>query len=74
VQRLDPPAEHLGDLGQLLDGRRLDAAFSEELGRAATGDELNIELREPAREVLEPRLVPDRQKRAADQLMSSWTV
>jgi hypothetical protein len=74
MQRLDATAEQLGDLRQLLDARRLDAALGEELGGSAAGDELDIQLGETARELLEAGLVRDREQRPLDQEMSSLIV
>jgi len=61
VKRFHAPAEHLGDVGQLLDARDLDPALAQELGGSAARDELDVELLKPAREVLEARLVERRQ-------------
>jgi hypothetical protein len=74
MQGLDSTAQHLGDLGELLDGRCVDPALAQELRRPAAGDELDVELGETARELLEAGLVPDRKQRPLDQEMSSLTV
>src|SRR2546423_247658 len=59
VQRLDPAAEELGHLGQLLDRRHVDPELVQERGRAAARHELEVELREAPCELLEPALVVD---------------
>src|SRR4029450_1240402 len=74
VEGLHAPSEHFRDLRQVLDQRRLDAVFGELLGGPAARDQQDVELLEAARELDETGLVPDRQERAADQLMSSRTV
>jgi hypothetical protein len=74
MQRLDAAAQQLGGLRQLFDACCLDAALGEELGGSAAGDELDVELGETARELLEAGLVPDRKQRPLDQEMSSLTV
>jgi hypothetical protein len=74
MQRLDAAAEQLGDLRQLLDAGRLDAALRKELGGSPAGDELDIELGEPSRELLEAGLVPDREQRSLDHEIRERTV
>src|SRR6266542_337793 len=64
MQRLHAAAEQLGRLGHVFDVRDLQALLLEEPGRAAAGDELETELVQPARELVEPRLVIDRDQRA----------
>jgi hypothetical protein len=64
VQRLHPPAEHLGSAGHVFDPRHGETALLEERSGAAARDELEAELLEPARELLEPRLVVDGDQRA----------
>jgi hypothetical protein len=73
VERLDSPAEQLGHLGQLLDGSDRDSDLLEERGRAAAGDELDVELRQAPGERLQAVLVVDRDQRAADHAISSRT-
>src|SRR5829696_3183088 len=63
MQRLHAPAQHLRLGGHLLDGRDPDALLREERRRAARGDDLEAELREPAREGVDALLVPDRDER-----------
>jgi hypothetical protein len=74
VEGLDAPSEHLRDVGELLDGGDLDPAFPQELRCPAAGDELDVELLQPAREVLEPGLVERGEQCAPNQEMSSRTV
>ena len=73
VERLDPAAEHLGHLGQRLDARDLEARVLERRRGAAARDELDAELREPAREVLEPVLAVDGEQRAHQAISSRTT-
>ena len=58
VERLHAAAEHLRDLGQLLDRRRVDSALREMLGGPATCDEVDSEVLETLRELDQPGLVP----------------
>ena len=58
VERLHSAAEHLRDLGQLLDRRRVDPALREMLGGAAACDEVDSEVLETLRELDQPGLVP----------------
>jgi hypothetical protein len=74
MQRLDPAAEQLRDLGQLLDARDLDAVLRKMVGGPAAGDDLDPELDEPRRELRQPFLVVGRNERALDQEISSLTV
>jgi hypothetical protein len=74
MERLDATAEQLRNLRQLLDARRLDAALSEELGGSAAGDKLDVQLGEPACELLETGLVRDREERSLDHEISERTV
>jgi hypothetical protein len=74
MERLDAASEQLGDLRQLVDSRRLDAALGEKLGGSAAGDELDVQLGETARELFEAVLVRDREQCPLDQEMSSLTV
>ena len=64
VQRLDAAPEQLRHLRQLLDRRHVDPELVQEGGRAAARHELDVQLREPARELLQPRLVVHREKGA----------
>ncbi len=73
VQRLDPAAEQLWHLGQLLDRRHRDPDLLQEGGRAAAGDELDVELRQPAGERLEALLVVHREQRASDHWINPRT-
>ena len=74
VERLDAAAEHLGDLGQLLDGRRVDAALREMLGSAAACDQVDAEILETLRELDQPGLVPGGQESAPDHSIKPRTV
>jgi hypothetical protein len=72
VQRLHTAAEHLGDTGQLLDAVDVDAdLLLEVVGRAAAGDDVPPELREPAGEFFEPGLVVDGDQRAQSSCTTS---
>ena len=71
VERLHAAAEHLRELGHALDARHLEAELLEVRGRAAARDELAAELGEPPRELVEPRLVVDRDQRAHSSLTTS---
>ena len=64
VQRLHAAAEHLRDVGQRLDALDLEPELLEGLRGAAARHELAAGLGEPARELLEPGLVVDRDQRA----------
>jgi hypothetical protein len=60
VQGLDAAAEQLPDAGQLVDVLDVEADVAlEKRGRAAARDELEAELGQPAREVLQAGLVVD---------------
>jgi hypothetical protein len=60
VQRLHAAAEHLGELGDALDARHVEAELLDVGGGAAARDELPAELGEPLDETVEAGLVPDR--------------
>ena len=64
VERLDAPAEQLGDVGQLLDGDDVDAELGDVGGGAAARDDLDPEVGQPAGEDIQPGLVEDRHERA----------
>src|SRR5581483_9693502 len=64
VQCLHASAEHLRELGELLDARDLEPELLEVLGRAAARDELPAEPGETAREFAETGLVVGRDQRA----------
>src|SRR5262249_31541061 len=64
VQRLDAAAEQLGNLGERLDGRHLEAELLEVGGRSTARDELAAEVGEPDGERVETALVPDGDQRA----------
>ena len=57
------PPSISGARGHLLDARHREALLLEERRRAARRDELEAEVGEPARELVEPGLVPDRDQR-----------
>src|SRR6185437_16201511 len=69
----DAAAEHLRRLGQVLDRCDRDPDLLQEGGRASAGDELHAQLRQPARERLQPLLVVDGDQRALDHEISSRT-
>src|SRR5205823_1805510 len=73
VQRLDPPAEELGHRGHVLDRSHREPELAQERRRAAARDELYAEPREPARELLQARLVVDGDERALDHVTSPRT-
>ena len=64
VQGLDPPAHDLGEAREVLDRADLEPGLAQRGGRAARGDQLDAERREPARELDDARLVRHRQQRA----------
>jgi len=64
MQCLDPAAEHLGRLGDLLDRRHLDATLLEVRSRAAGRDELQPSLASPLRKLGDAVLVVDGDQRA----------
>ena len=64
VQRLDAPAEQLGDVGQLLDGDDVDAELADVGGRASARDDLDPEVGQAAGEDVQPGLVEDRNEGA----------
>ena len=64
VQRLDAAAHDLREAREVLDRADLEPALAQRRGGAAGGDELDAQLRQPAGEVDDPRLVRDRQQRA----------
>jgi hypothetical protein len=66
VQRLDPPAEHLGDARDVLHLAHGQAVLLQEGGGAGRGDELHAELGEALRERLEPGLVGHREEGSLD--------
>ena len=74
VERLHAAAEHLRDLGQLLDRRRVDPALREMLGGAAACDEVDSEVLETLRELDQPGLVPGGQEGATDHSIRPRTV
>jgi hypothetical protein len=72
MQGLDAAAEQLRDAGQLVDVLDVEADVAlEKLGCAAARDELEAELGQPARELLQAGLVVDRDQCTA--LQSSLT-
>ena len=73
VQGLDPAAEQLRHLRHVLDRRRADPHLLEERSRAAARDELDVQAGQAARELLEPGLVVDGEKRPADHGISPRT-
>jgi hypothetical protein len=60
VERLDPAAEELGNVGELVHGCHRESQLGDVGGAAAAGDELHAELRQPDGEVIEAGLVEDR--------------
>ena len=75
VKRLDAPAEHLGDTGQLLDPLDVQADFVlEEVCGAAARDQLATQVGEPAREILQAGLVVDGDQCAHSSLTTSGRI
>ena len=75
VKCLDAPAEHLGDTGELLDPLDVQAHFVlEEVRGAAARDELATEVGEPAREILQARLVVDGDQCAHSSVTTSGRI
>src|SRR5439155_21335588 len=70
---LDPPAEGLRHRGHVLDRGHRDPELAQERRRAAARNELDVERNEAAGELLEPRLVVDRDERAPDHAVNSRT-
>ena len=68
VQRLHAPVEHLRCGGHVLDPLDGQAELLDERGGAATCDEHAAELRESLRQLVEARLVVDRNQRAQSSL------
>jgi hypothetical protein len=68
VQRLHAPVQHLRRGGHVLDPVDLEAELFDEGGGAAARDELAAELRETLGELVESRLVVDRDQRAHSSL------
>ena len=65
VERLDAPVHHLRPAGEVVDRAHVQPGRGQ-LARGAAGrDQLDPELREPARELDDPALVGDRQQRPA---------
>ena len=71
VQRLHAPAEQLGSVGDRLDRRHGEPVLGEERRRPARRDELEPELVERARELVDARLVVGAQERAAQSLVTT---
>ena len=59
VKRLHPAAEHLRDVGELLDASDGDTEVRDERRRAPARDDLDVELMEASCELVEARLVED---------------
>ena len=64
MQRLDSPAEHLRESGDLLHAADVDARFAQQTFSSAGREELDAECFEPASKVHDARLVVDRQDRS----------
>jgi hypothetical protein len=71
MQGLDPPAEQLRDLGQILDPGNLEAVLGEMVSGPTARDDLDPELGEALRKLDEARLVECGQKGPLDQEISS---
>ena len=69
VQRLHAAAEQLGELRDVLHARHGEPRLLERGRRPSARDELAAELREPARERHEARLVVDGDQRAHQHLV-----
>ena len=57
VQRLHAAAEDLGEAGEVYDRPDRDLVLAEQPGGAAGGDDLDVQRREPARQLHDSRLV-----------------
>jgi hypothetical protein len=66
VQRLDPPAHHLGEIGDLGDVAHPEPGLAQESRGPAGRDQPDAERLEPAGEVGQPALVRDGEKRGPD--------
>jgi hypothetical protein len=64
VEGLDPPAEQLGEVGQLLDRDDVDAELGHVSGGSPARDDLDPELGESTGKDIQPGLVEDRHERA----------
>ena len=72
VERLDAPAEHLRDAGQLLDSLDVQTDLAlEKVGGPSAGHELEAGVGEAAGEVLQPRLVVTGDQRAAHSSLTT---
>jgi hypothetical protein len=67
VQRLDAPAEELGNVGQLVDRRDREAELGDVRSAPAARHEVDPEVGEPACELVETGLVEDRDERTLHQ-------
>ena len=67
VQRLDAPAEELGNVGQLVDRRDREAELGDVRGAPAARHEVDSEVGKPPCELVETGLVEDRDERALYQ-------
>ena len=66
VERLDPSAKDLRRAGELRDVGHLESRVAQRRGRAARGQDLDIEVAQRPGEVHDARLVGDGDKRALD--------
>jgi hypothetical protein len=66
VERLHPPVQHLGELGDLLDGRHWDPEMFDRGRGTARRDDLHSGAMQCPDEWLQPRLVVDADQRSAD--------
>ena len=73
VQGLDPAAQQLRHLRHVLDRGRADPHLLEEGCRAPARDQLDVEAGQAARELLQPGLVVDGEKRPPDHGISPRT-
>ncbi len=75
MERLDPASEQLGDAGDLLDALDVEADLGlEEVRRSAARDELEVELGQAARELLQAGLVVDGDQRSHSSLTTSGRI
>src|ERR1044071_3257518 len=66
VERLDAAVEHLREAGHFGPIAHVEPGLAQRLRRSARAEQLDAELAQRAREIDEPRLVRDAQKRPAD--------
>ena len=66
VERLDAAVQHLGEAGHVRHVAHVETRLAQRLRRPAGAEQLDAQLAQSAREIDEPRLVRDAQKRPAN--------